>query len=87
MRSSMHVSLPMPLKEWVEGQVAAKGYSTASEYVRDLLRQEQERQARSRIDSRLTDAINSGPSTPMTRQDWQEIAREGAKRARSRRKQ
>lgn len=82
----MHVSLPVPLKQWVEGQVLARGYSTASEYVRDLLRQEQERQARSRVDSRLTDAINSGPSTPMTRQDWQEIAREGTKRARSRRK-
>jgi antitoxin ParD1/3/4 len=82
----MHVSLPMPLKQWVEGQVASKGYGTASEFVRDLLRQEQERQAQSRIDSRLTDAINSGPSTPMTRQDWQDIARECAKRARSRRK-
>jgi len=66
--------------------VLERGYSTASEYVRDLLRQEQERQARSRIDSRLSDAINSGTSTPMTRQDWQDIAREGTKRARSRRK-
>ena len=78
----MNISLPAPLKDWVERQMDARGYSTASEYVRDLLRREQERAARARVDDHLTDAINSGESTPMTRRDWDRIRREGLKRAR-----
>ena len=41
MRTSMNISLPAPLKDWIEQQVAAGGYSTASEYVREVLRRQQ----------------------------------------------
>jgi antitoxin ParD1/3/4 len=82
----MNISLPAPLKRWVEKQVSKKGYSTASEYVRDVLRREQEQEARSRIDSRLVAAIQSGESTPLTQDDWQRIRTEGLKRARTGRK-
>jgi antitoxin ParD1/3/4 len=71
--------LPLPLKAWVEEQVGEKGFSTASEYIRDLLRREQ---ARAEMDSRLTDALNSGPSAPMTGRDWQRIRAEGMKQVR-----
>jgi antitoxin ParD1/3/4 len=74
----MNISLPGPLKAWIEQQVATGGYSTASEYVREVLRHEQ---ARSQVDGRLTQAIESGPSTPLTRQDWKRIREEGLKRA------
>ena len=70
MRATMNISLPESLKEWVEKQVARKGYSTASEFVRDVLRREQEEEARERINSRFDDAIESGKSTPLTAQDW-----------------
>jgi antitoxin ParD1/3/4 len=40
MRTSMNISLPGPLKEWIEEQVASGGYSTASEYVREVLRRQ-----------------------------------------------
>ncbi len=86
MRSSMNVSLPAPLKEWVQRQVEERGFSTASEYVRDVLRRQREDAARAAVDVRLTDAINSGESTPMTRRDWDRIRAEGLKRARGRRK-
>ena len=86
MRSSMNVSLPAPLKEWVQRQVEERGYSTASEYVRDVLRRQREDAARAVIDAKLTEAINSGESTPMTRRDWERIRNEGLKLARSRRK-
>jgi antitoxin ParD1/3/4 len=83
----MNISLPASLKDWVEQQVDARGFSTASEYLRDILRREQERAMRARVDSQLTDAINSGESTPMTDRDWKRIRREGLKQARLRRKQ
>ena len=40
---SMNVSLPAELKAWVERQVRAGRYSNASEYVRDLIRRDQDR--------------------------------------------
>lgn len=40
----MNVSLPESLKDFVDEQVAARGYGTSSEYVRDLIRRDQERQ-------------------------------------------
>ena len=42
--STMNVSLPEALKDFVEDQVSARGYSTSSEYVRELIRKDQDRQ-------------------------------------------
>jgi antitoxin ParD1/3/4 len=41
--STMNISLPDSLKAFVEEQVAERGYSTSSEYVREVIRREQER--------------------------------------------
>lgn len=60
MRTTMNISLPEPLKQWVEKQVNQGGFSTASEYIRDVLRREQIVDLRSQIDRRLTGALNSG---------------------------
>jgi antitoxin ParD1/3/4 len=83
MRATMNISLPRPLKRWVEDQISGGGYSTASEFVREVLRREQ---ARARVDARLLEALDSGPATPMTRQDWQRIRRKGLKLAAARKK-
>ena len=42
--ATMNISLPDSLKSFVDQQVSQSGYGTSSEYVRDLLRREQERQ-------------------------------------------
>jgi antitoxin ParD1/3/4 len=42
--ATMNVSLPDPMKEWVEAQAATGRYSNASDYVRDLIRRDQERE-------------------------------------------
>ena len=41
---TMNISLPDALKEFIDKQVQARGYSTSSEYVRELIRKDQERQ-------------------------------------------
>ena len=41
--TSLHISLPEALKEYVEGQVASGDWGTPSEYVRELIRQDKER--------------------------------------------
>jgi len=40
----MNVSLPDALKAFVDVQVSQRGYGTSSEYVRELIRKDQERQ-------------------------------------------
>jgi antitoxin ParD1/3/4 len=82
----MNISLPAALKKWVEQQVEQKGYSTASEYVRDLLRHQHEEETRTRVDEQLLAGLDSGPSKPMTKKDWQHIRSEGLKLARKLRK-
>jgi antitoxin ParD1/3/4 len=82
----MNISLPPLMKEWVEVQVSAGGYGTASEFFRQLVRAEQERQLREKIDGNLYAAINSGESTPMTPADWDQIRRQGRKRIAGKRK-
>ena len=41
--TSLNISLPEPLKEYVEGQVASGDRGTPSEYIRELIRQDKER--------------------------------------------
>jgi antitoxin ParD1/3/4 len=42
--STMNISLPEALKTFVDEQVAGRGYGTSSEYVRELIRRDQDRQ-------------------------------------------
>ena len=42
--STMNISLPEALKSFVDDQVSTRGYSTSSEYVRELIRKDQDRQ-------------------------------------------
>ncbi len=44
--ATRNVSLPDPMKEWVEDQVGGGLYSNASDYVRDVIRQNQGAQNR-----------------------------------------
>ncbi|MCJ2140738.1 type II toxin-antitoxin system ParD family antitoxin [Methylobacterium sp. E-066] len=44
--ASMNISLPAPMKAWVEEQAATGRYANASDYVRDLIRRDQERLAK-----------------------------------------
>lgn len=41
--STMNISLPEPLKKFVDERVAKAGYGTSSEYVRELIRRDQDR--------------------------------------------
>lgn len=69
----MNISLPAGLRGWVEDHVAAGGYGTVSEYFRELVRQDQKRQATEEMDRKLVAAIESGPAEEMTAGDWKRI--------------
>ena len=55
--ATMNVSLPDPMKGWVEAQTRSGRYSNASDYVRDLIRKDQDRAAKIEQMKRL---VNEG---------------------------
>ena len=84
---SMNISLPEPLKQFVDDQIAAGRYSSVSEYVRELIRDDETRKAEDRLEALLLEGLE-GDESPRTREDWAAIrrdalARVGAKKKRS----
>jgi len=59
---SMNISLPEPLKQFVDGQIAEGRYSSASEYVRELIRADEKRKAEERPATLLLDGLDSAES-------------------------
>ncbi len=72
----MNVSLPQSLKSFIDEQITKGGYGTASEYIRQLLREEQKRQLRDEIDKRLLAALQSGDPIEVTPEYWERKRRE-----------
>jgi len=68
--NTMNVSLPIKMKHYVEEQVKAGAYGTASEYVRQLIREDQEKKMRTNIDSLLLEALESGKPIDVTPEYW-----------------
>ena len=59
--TTMNISLPGALKSFVDEQVAGGDYGTSSEYVRELIRRDQDRQTLRRL---LLDGAESGRTDP-----------------------
>lgn len=61
--ATMNVSLPDPMKAWVEAQAKTGRYANASDYVRDLIRRDQERAEKVDVLQKLIDdGLASGVS-------------------------
>jgi len=70
--ATMNVSLPDPMKHWVEAQTRTGRYSNASDYVRDLIRRDQERVAGlTRLQNAITEGIDSGIADGFSMADLQ----------------
>ncbi len=78
--ATMNISLPDSLREFVENRVSEDGYSTSSEYFRDLVREDQKRKTEEKVEALLLEGLNSGTATPLTKKDWEEIRARGLKR-------
>nr|WP_299479398.1 type II toxin-antitoxin system ParD family antitoxin [Cypionkella sp.] len=68
---TMNISLPDPMKTWVETQTKGGRYSNVSDYMRDLIRRDQIRQTALAEVQELIDAgLNSGPAQPFDMQTF-----------------
>ncbi|MFN6515222.1 MAG: type II toxin-antitoxin system ParD family antitoxin [Nostoc sp. CreGUA01] len=70
---SINISLPDTMQAYVEQQVAEGGYSSVSEYFRELVRQDQKQKSKERLETMLLEGLNSGNGTEITVQDWEDI--------------
>jgi antitoxin ParD1/3/4 len=83
---SMNISLPEPLKEFVDGQISTGRYSSASEYVRELIRADEKRKAQEWLEAKLLEGLNS-PESELTAADWSSIRQDALARLEDRKKQ
>jgi len=64
--ATMNVSLPDQMKAWVEAQAETGRYANASDYVRDLIRRDQERGAKiAALQSLIEEGLASGDAQPL----------------------
>ncbi len=84
---TMNISLTEDLRSFVDARVKARGYSSSSEYVRDLVRRDEEQ---AKVD-RLRELLREGLESPIDPRPWEEhraqlLAKLGAARKTSGRK-
>jgi antitoxin ParD1/3/4 len=68
--AQMNISIPEQLKGWAEQRVAEGRYSSTSDYVRDLVRRDQEREEQVR---RLQAAIDEGRASGISKRGIADI--------------
>ncbi|WP_199866170.1 type II toxin-antitoxin system ParD family antitoxin [Methylobacterium sp. Leaf361] len=73
--ASMNVSLPEAMKAWVEAQADTDRYANASDYVRDLIRRDQERLAKLGDLQRLIDEGLASGVSDRSEQDIRQLGR------------
>ncbi|MDF0666529.1 MAG: type II toxin-antitoxin system ParD family antitoxin [Nitrospira sp.] len=81
----MNISLPDPLKQFVDGQIAQGRYSSASEYVRELIRADEKRKAEDELEAKLLEGLRSSKAE-LTPSDWKEIRAEALAKVAARKK-
>jgi antitoxin ParD1/3/4 len=69
-QTSLNVSLTEPLRKRLDAKCQRLAYSSASEYVRELIRKDLQREAIEQVDELLLEGLRS-PSVPLTDADWQ----------------
>jgi antitoxin ParD1/3/4 len=72
---TMNIALPDSMKQFVQERVSEGGYSSVSEYVRELIRADQKRKSEERIDALLLEGLDSDQPIPVTKEYWEEKRR------------
>lgn len=73
--ATINLSLPDQMKQWIEGQTEGGRYGDAADYIRDLIRREQEKQASIAELQRLIDEGRASGVSTITREELLREAR------------
>ena len=72
---TMNIALPESLKQFVQTRVDEGRYDSVSEYVRELIRADQRREAEERIDDLLKEGLESGDPILVGGDYWEQKKR------------
>lgn len=72
---TMNISLPEHLKDYVDEQVDSGKYTSASEYVRELVRLDQKSREREKIEMQVLEGLKSGEAVELTPKMLDELRR------------
>ena len=76
--TTVTVSMPDSLKEFLDSEVETKGYGNVSEYIRSLLREAQSKNADARLEALLLEGLAGEEDAPLTPAFWQELKADAA---------
>lgn len=69
--ATMNIFLPDPMKDWVQAQVETGAYATTSDYVRDLIKQDQDqRNYIQHLQQAITEGLESGNAQDFNLKDF-----------------
>lgn len=75
--ATMNISLPDPMRDWVQTQIQDGKYSSSSDYVRDLIRRDQEVRLQQQI---LQEAITEGFKSGISNRTMEDVLKEAQAR-------
>ncbi|GAB1540694.1 type II toxin-antitoxin system ParD family antitoxin [Scytonema sp. NUACC21] len=70
--TTLNISLPEAMRAFIDEEVAKGGYSTASEYIRDLIRQAQKKAEEKKLEVMLLEGLDSGEPIEVTDEWWEQ---------------
>jgi len=83
--STMTISLPEDLKQFVKKRSVTAHYGTPSDYIRGLIREAAKRLEQEQLEVELMKGLKSGKGSRMTKQTWKRFEAEALQRIRSKR--
>jgi antitoxin ParD1/3/4 len=76
--STITISLPKHLKEFVKERSLTAHYGTPSDYIRGLIREDLKHLEQERLEAELLKGLRSGKGIPMTKEAWKRLRAEAA---------
>jgi antitoxin ParD1/3/4 len=72
-RQTMSFALPEAMREYIDSRVSTGHYGNTSEYIRDLVRKDQEAQAMQHLRSLIEQGLSSGPAQARSADELDEL--------------
>ncbi len=70
---TMSFALPEPMRVYIDERVKSGAYGNTSEYLRDLIRRDQEAQAAKRLRDLIEEGLASGPGRELSEAGWADL--------------
>lgn len=86
MTTTIHISLPESLKEYMDERVTEEHYATLSDYIRALVREDQKRRTEERLEKLLLEGLESGRGATLGSEEWKQFKQKVLARARERKR-